>query len=78
MQRQYIIALAWLAGFLLSHWMLKIEREVESTERTNGDSVMCVILSILSWVIVFFMLVNAWQLSVKKYWGRPVKKKSTE
>lgn len=78
MQTLYIIAILWLVGFLLAHWMLKIERAAEGEQQTNGEVVMAVILSILSWVIVLFMLINAWAASVKSYWSRPVKTKKPE
>lgn len=73
MQQQYIIAISWLVGFLLSFWMLKVEHEAEEEEYTNGDKVLQVILSILSIVMVLYLLVQAWSKSVKKYWGKPIR-----
>lgn len=74
MERQYIIAIVWLAGFLASHWMLKVEHEAENEAYTNGDKVWAVVLSILSFIMVFIMLIKAWTLSVNAYWSKPADK----
>jgi len=60
MERQYIIAIIWLSGFLLSHWMLKVEHESENDDYTNGDKAWAVLLSLLSLVMVLIMLAKAW------------------
>lgn len=78
MEKQYIIALVWSAGFLLSYWMLKVEHEAESDKYTNGEKVVCVLLSILSMGMVLYMLIAAWSNSVKKYWHKPAKHKKAE
>lgn len=75
MERQYIIAIAWLSGFLLSHWMLKVEHEAENDQWTHGDKAWAVLLSILSFVMVMIMLVKAWAVSVNGYWNKPVASK---
>lgn len=78
MEQQYIIAIAWLAGFLLSYWMLKVEHEAEKADYTNGEKTLCVMLSVLSFLMVLYMLVVAWSVSVKKYWNKPAKSKKAE
>lgn len=80
MDKQYIIALIWLAGFLLCRWMLKVEHESEKREYTNGNQVATVILSILSFAMVLFIMVNTWVKKVGEtgYWKRPVKNKKAE
>lgn len=78
MQTQYIIAIIWLAGFLLSYWMLKVEHEAEAENYTNGEKALQVLLSILSMAMVLFLLVNAWQQSVQKFWKKPLVNKKTE
>jgi hypothetical protein len=72
MQQQYIIALIWLVGFLLSYWMLKAEHESEAEEYTNGDKAWQVILSTLSWLMVFIVLIKAWVNSVNSFWNKPL------
>jgi hypothetical protein len=67
-----VIAIIWLAGFMLCRWMLKVEHEAESATYTNGDQALLVILSILSFAMVLFILVKTWAVSVKSYWSRPV------
>ena len=74
MEIQYKIAIIWLAGFLLSFWMLRAEHDAEGNEYTNGDQVICVSLSVLSFGTVLYLLVIAWVKKVgKEYWSRPVK-----
>lgn len=77
MEKQYIIAITWLAGFLLSRWMLKAEHQAEEQPYTNGDQAMTVMLSLLSFIMVLIILVKAWAGSagLKKYWAKPVKPK---
>lgn len=74
MERQYIIAIIWLSGFLLSHWMLKVEHESENDEYTNGDKAWAVLLSLLSLAMVLVMLAKAWAHSVSGYWNKPADK----
>lgn len=80
MEQQYINAFTWLAGFLLSYWMLRAEHIAEDQPFTHGDKTMMVLLSLLSFVMVLYMLVKAWAVSVKPYWSKPVedKKQTTE
>jgi len=75
MERQYIIAIIWLSGFLLSHWMLKVEHESENDDYTNGDKAWAVLLSLLSLVMVLIMLAKAWAYSVNGYWNKTADKK---
>lgn len=70
----YLISALWLAGFLLSYWMLHAEHEAEGSELTNGGQVLSVLLSMLSVAMVLFLLIKAWALSVKPYWSKPAKK----
>jgi hypothetical protein len=78
MERQYIIALVWFAGFALSSWMLNAEHEAEQAEYTKGDQAICILLSIMSFVMVIYILAKAWATSVKSYWKKPVKPKKAE
>ncbi len=80
MEKQYIIAFIWLAGFLLCWWMVKVDHEAEKKEFTNGDQVMCIIISVLSWGMIMFLLVTTWvaKVGAKGYWKRPVKNKKPE
>lgn len=75
MDKQYIIAIIWLSGFLLSMWMLKVEHEAENQQMTNGDQVRAVLLSVLSFGMVLFILVGSWARQVKQYWSKPIKNK---
>lgn len=80
MERQYMIAIVWFFGFMLSLWMLRAEHEAEKEEYTNGDRVLSVLLSLLSFAMILFILVKAWAVSlgVKGYWKKPVKAKKPE
>lgn len=80
MEKQYIIALIWLAGFLLSFWMLRAEHDAEKETYTNGDRVLSVLLSTLSFLMILFILVKAWAANIgaKGYWSKPVKHKKAE
>jgi len=71
---QYMIAIVWLAGFLLSRWMLKTEHKAEGRIVTNGDEVNCVLLSVFSFGTVLYILVNAWAEKVRSYWQQPADK----
>ncbi len=73
MDKQYIIAITWLSGFILSFWMLKAEHEAETKEYTNGDKATAVLLSLLSFAMVLFVLVKAWAASVPGYWNKSVR-----
>lgn len=80
MEQQYIIIITWLTGACWSWWMLVTEHEAEKEVFTNGDKVLCVFLSLLSWLMVFIILVRAWiaQIGSKGYWEKPVQDKKTE
>jgi hypothetical protein len=78
MEVQYIIAISWLSGFLLSWWMIQVEHEAEHDNYTNGERAMCVLLSTLSWPMVMYLLIKAWAVSVKNYWGKTHKPKKAE
>lgn len=75
--QQYILSAVWLAGFLLCFWMLKVEHAAEKEVYTNGDKVLCVLLSALSFAMIMFVLVKAWvgNVGAKGYWSKPVKQK---
>lgn len=75
MEQQYINALLWFAGFLVCYWMLHAEHLAEGKEFTYGDKAVTVLLSLLSLLMVLFILVKAWAISVKPYWSQPVKDK---
>lgn len=74
MQQQFIIAILWLAGFGLSYWMLKAEHEAEKEQWTNGDKAVQVALSVLSFLMVLFLLAKAWAFQVNGYWNKTVEK----
>lgn len=80
MDIQYKIAVVWLAGFLLSRWMLKVEHEAEEQEYTKGDQAISVIMSLLSFAMVLFILVKGWagNAGLKNYWAKPVKPKKSK
>ena len=69
--------LFYVAGFLLSYSMLKIEHVSEKNVFTKGDVVIGGAMSVLSWVMVFIILVNAWfkQIKITGYWNKPAKDK---
>lgn len=70
-----IFALIYLAGFLLSYAMLRVEHEAEQNLYTKGARVLTVVLSFLSWVMIIWLLVSTWldKISATGYWNRPVK-----
>lgn len=74
MQQQFIIALLWLAGYGLSYWMLKVEHEAQKEPWTYGDKAVQVLLSVLSFLMVLFLLAKAWVFQVDGYWSKPVEK----
>lgn len=78
MEKQYIIVLIWLAGFICSRWMLKVEHKAEGLEVTYGDVVMKELLSIASWAMVLLILVKAWTQQVKSYWKQQVTTKKAK
>jgi hypothetical protein len=78
MEVQYIIAIVWLKGFVLSYWMLTVEHESEDKVWTHGDKTLMVLLSMFSFAMVLLMLIKAWAASVNAYWSKPVKTKKAE
>lgn len=73
MENQYIIAIAWMSGFILCRWMLLVEHQAEGKEMTHGDKALAVVLSILSFAMILFILIRSWIASVKAYWAKPAK-----
>jgi E3 ubiquitin-protein ligase DOA10 len=69
-----IILIAYITGQLLANWMLKVEHSAVGEEFTNGHRVLTVILSLLSWLFVFFLLIKAWAISVEPYWSKSADK----
>lgn len=74
---QYIISTLWLLGFLISFWMLRVEHEAEKQQYTQGDRMLIILLSMLSLVMIIFILVKAWVMAIAKtgFWNKPVKQK---
>lgn len=64
----------YLAGYLLSFNMQKIEHEAEGKVYTKGDRTLNFILSLLSFVMILIILLSAWirKIAATGYWNRPV------
>lgn len=69
-----IIALVYLAGYLLSFAMIRTEDEAEQRPYTKGARVATYAFSMLSWLMVIVTLISAWAEKIKAtgYWNRPV------
>lgn len=76
MKQQIIIAALYLAGIFFSFHMLRIEHEAEKKTYTIGDRIMTWTLSLLSFLMVFIMLVRSWtgKIGATGYWDQPAKK----
>lgn len=63
-------------GYALCFCMLRIEQEADQEQYTKGDRVVCVFLSLLSFLAVMGLLIAAWVGRIKEtgYWNRPVNK----
>lgn len=75
--RIIIAVLIYTLGYLLCRKMLKIEHDSEKEELTKGGEILLNILSILSFVMVLIMLINAWvgKIKLTGYWNNPAKPK---
>lgn len=69
-----IIAL-YLLFCLIAFSMMRTEQESEGEVYTKGDRALAIALSLLSILIVIWMLVLTWikKISATGYWDRPVK-----
>jgi hypothetical protein len=69
------IAIIYVAGYLLSLWMMRVEQASEKEVYTKGDRALSVAMSFLSWAMVLIMVVTAWtsKISLSGYWNKPVK-----
>lgn len=74
------IIAAYIAGYLLSFAMIRVEHEAEGEVYTKGDRVLAFTLPLLSFVTVLYMLVAAWISKISKtgYWNKPVKEVKNE
>ena len=54
--------------------MLTTEHKAEGNELTNGDNVIRFLLSILSWIVIIWMLIGSWigKIKITGYWDKPV------
>lgn len=70
-----IILTTWLAGFLLSYLMQRVEISSEGKDYTIGDLALNIVTSILSWVWILVILIVAWVKQVGKtgYWDKQIK-----
>lgn len=61
MDRNIIITvLVYLAGYFLCRKMLRIEHDSEKEAYTHGTEIMLNILSMLSFLMIMWMLIRAW------------------
>lgn len=74
MQLLIILAVAYLIGFNISFWMLSTEIKAEGAVYTIGDRVVCLLLSLGSWLTITWCLVASWIGRIQKtgYWRKPV------
>jgi len=55
--------------------MLRAEQEADGEVYTRGDRAVIAATSLISWLMVFIMLIRAWvnKVGIKGYWEKPVK-----
>ncbi len=72
-----ILITVYSLGYWISFSMLRIEHAAENNTYTKGDSVLTKVLAILSWLMVLWMLINAWVEKIKAtgYWNKPANEK---
>lgn len=66
----------YITGYLISYTMLRIEHAGDKEPYTKGDRALTFILSLLSFLLVLWMLITAWvrAIGATGYWNEPVKK----
>jgi hypothetical protein len=69
-----ILGLVYLFGYYLAFTMNRIELEVEKLVYTRRDRMINIVLSLLSWLLVIVLLVQAWfKMIGPAYFNQPVK-----
>lgn len=67
--------LIWKVGIFISYSMMRVEHEAEGETYTKGDRIVCLVFSLLSFLMVLIILIKAWVNAISKtgYWKKPVK-----
>ena len=69
-----VISMIYLLGYFLAYTMNRIEIAVGKQVYTKGDRLINIVLSLLSWLLVIVLLVQAWFKSIgPEYFKQPVK-----
>lgn len=55
--------------------MLLTELKAEGGDITIGDRALMIVLSLFSWLMVFYNLIMAWiaKITITGYWDKPIK-----
>lgn len=75
---QIILVIVYAVGVWLSRAMLQIQHEAEGKTYTKLDHILCMVFSLLSFLMVLTLLVATWFKSIAAtgYWNTPVKPES--
>lgn len=73
-----IAILIYAPGLLMAFAMQKVELNANDITYTKGLRVLCHTLSLLSWLMVLYMLIGAWveNIGATGYWKKPVKEEA--
>jgi hypothetical protein len=68
-----ILIIAWIKGYLVVYWMLRVEHAASKQIFTKGDQAFILLFSMLSWLLVVYILIKTWAQSIgPEYWDKPV------
>lgn len=69
------LAVIYLAGVLISYWMVRVDHASEGEVFTKGDQALTLLTALFSFIAVLFLLVITWVQKIAKsgYWKKPVK-----
>lgn len=70
-----IIIATYTIGYLASYTMLRTEHASEGRSYTYGLRIINLCLSILSWIMVVIILINAWIKMIRQtgFWNKQIK-----
>lgn len=74
MQLLIALSIVYILGFNLSYWMLTTEHKAEGQVYTHGDRIVCLLLSLLSWLTIIYCLISSWVGKIQRlgYWDKPI------
>jgi hypothetical protein len=70
----------YAAGYGLAHAMLRTEHASEGQVYTRGHRLFTYLLSLLSFIMVLWLLASAWfsKIQATGYWNQPIKKEGAK